>query len=104
MALDDPETGENPFPVLQTSQNLSSDDEEPSGGIDYRRLLKRCPPPHPKTSPSKRLGHALPKRGDKDFEPDGTIRQVGILQEAREAMYSALNSDVGLSLPMSAVR
>lgn len=32
----------------------------------------------------------LPKRGEKDFEPDGTNNQKNILAQSREAMYSAL--------------
>ncbi|CAK7896499.1 tRNA-splicing endonuclease subunit Sen54p [[Candida] anglica] len=33
----------------------------------------------------------IPKRGDKDFEPDGTVVQNKQLKESREAMYSALD-------------
>ena len=38
----------------------------------------------------------IPKRGEKDFEPDGTNKQQRILQEGREAMYAALSFEAGL--------
>lgn len=38
----------------------------------------------------------IPKRGEKDFEPDGTNKQQRILQEGREAMYAALSFQAGL--------
>jgi hypothetical protein len=38
----------------------------------------------------------VPKRGEKDFEPDGTNKQRNLLQEGREAMYTALSYDAGL--------
>lgn len=37
--------------------------------------------------------NALPKRGEKDFEPDGTQVQSAILQESRDAMYKALSGE-----------
>lgn len=36
---------------------------------------------------------ALPKRGEKDFEPDGTDAQDKILAESRQAMHDALNGE-----------
>jgi hypothetical protein len=44
----------------------------------------------------KKRFQTIPKRGEKDFEPDGTNKQERILQEGREAMYSALSFDTGL--------
>ena len=38
----------------------------------------------------------LPKRGEKDFEPDGTRKQQNLLQESRGAMYEALSFDAKL--------
>lgn len=37
-----------------------------------------------------KAGSGIPKRGDKDFEPDGTQVQRDGLQESRDAMYEAL--------------
>ncbi|KAA8912597.1 hypothetical protein TRICI_003435 [Trichomonascus ciferrii] len=37
--------------------------------------------------------HSFPKRGEKDFEPDGTKLQSTVLQESRNAMYEALSGD-----------
>lgn len=37
-----------------------------------------------------KAGAGIPKRGDKDFEPDGTQVQRDGLQESRDAMYEAL--------------
>ena len=43
MALDELEAGENPLPPKQAAASLSDDEAEPSGGIDYRRILKQSP-------------------------------------------------------------
>lgn len=44
----------------------------------------------------KKKFQSIPKRGEKDFEPDGTRKQKNLLQEGRDAMYSALSFDAGL--------
>jgi hypothetical protein len=44
----------------------------------------------------KKQFQTIPKRGEKDFEPDGTKKQQNMLQEGREAMYMALSADAGL--------
>ncbi|CUM67609.1 uncharacterized protein PRCAT00005309001 [Priceomyces carsonii] len=36
-------------------------------------------------------GQSLPKRGEKDFEPDGTDVQANLLEESRNSMYSVLD-------------
>lgn len=33
----------------------------------------------------------IPKRGEKDFEPDGTSVQSSLLDDSRNAMYQALS-------------
>ena len=38
----------------------------------------------------------IPKRGEKDFEPDGTKKQQSLLQEGRDVMYEALSFEAGL--------
>ena len=43
---------------------------------------------------------SIPKRGEKDFEPDGTNKQQNLLQEGREAMYAALSFKAGLYRPI----
>jgi flagellar hook assembly protein FlgD len=48
------------------------------------------------TRKDKKRFQTIPKRGEKDFEPDGTNKQEIILQEGREAMYTALSFDAGL--------
>ncbi|ANB15365.1 Sen54p [Sugiyamaella lignohabitans] len=40
-----------------------------------------------------RSGQSLPKRGEKDYEPDGTGLQVSTLAESRAAMYKALEGE-----------
>ncbi|WBW74351.1 tRNA-splicing endonuclease subunit Sen54 [Schizosaccharomyces osmophilus] len=35
--------------------------------------------------------YTIPKRGEKDFEPDGTLKQEGVLELSRKAMYDALS-------------
>jgi hypothetical protein len=47
----------------------------------------------------KKKFQKIPKRGEKDFEPDGTKKQQNVLQEGRDAMYSALSLDAGLYNP-----
>lgn len=44
-----------------------------------------------KLSKSSKNAPVIPKRGEKDFEPDGTNIQDKLLQESREAMYSAID-------------
>lgn len=38
------------------------------------------------------LQTSLPKRGEKDFEPDGTLKQQDVLETSRQAMYQVLSS------------
>lgn len=38
---------------------------------------------------------SLPKRGEKDFEPNGTALQQDVLRDSRNAMYAALNGERG---------
>lgn len=40
---------------------------------------------------SDKSNFSVPKRGEKDFEPDGTQNQKTILSQSREAMYMALD-------------
>ena len=47
---------------------------------------------------------SIPKRGEKDFEPDGTNKQQNLLQEGREAMYAALSFKAGLYRPIPCPR
>ena len=47
---------------------------------------------------------SIPKRGEKDFEPDGTTKQQNLLQEGREAMYAALSCKAGLYHPIPCPR
>ncbi|KAG7664101.1 SEN54 [[Candida] subhashii] len=46
---------------------------------------------------------AIPKRGEKEFEPDGTIIQSTALQESRRAMYDALSSVRGHHIKQSLI-
>lgn len=44
---------------------------------------------------SKVKDNALPKRGEKDYEPDGTDYQQQVLEDSRNSMYAALSGDRG---------
>lgn len=44
---------------------------------------------------SPRPNGSLPKRGEKDFEPNGTNIQATALAESRNAMYTALQGERG---------
>ncbi|KAK6459567.1 tRNA-splicing endonuclease subunit sen54 N-term-domain-containing protein [Scheffersomyces xylosifermentans] len=48
-------------------------------------------------------GTGIPKRGEKEFEPDGTNVQIDSLQESRNAMYEALSGVRGHHLKQKLV-
>ena len=59
-----------------------SDEEEDAQAADYRFLGAML---------KSKKDYALPSRGEKDFEPDGTNKQDKILTASRDAMYDALS-------------
>jgi hypothetical protein len=93
----DHEPTEDPFRDPNHPKVLEDEDDEGGAGIDYRRMFKGYPHTKSRLTRSKDKKHQkVPKRGEKDFEPDGTNKQQNLLQEAREAMYAALSFDAGL--------
>ncbi|ODV79225.1 uncharacterized protein CANTADRAFT_90321 [Suhomyces tanzawaensis NRRL Y-17324] len=63
---------------------------------DWRNLSKSL-------GSSTKTQAAIPKRGEKEFEPDGTSVQNRALQESRESMYEALSGLRGHSLKQKLV-
>lgn len=78
----DEELADNPDRI-----NADSDDDGDFEAVDYRFL----------TPVTHKKDYALPSRGEKDFEPDGTNKQVKSLQASRDAMYAALAVERELS-------
>ena len=98
----DLEAVEDSLKSPKDSKVIESEEDESGGGVDYRRLFKGCVVSITvclMTCRKDKKFQKIPKRGEKDFEPDGTRKQQSLLQEGREAMYSALSFDSGLSLP-----
>lgn len=94
------EATEDPLKSANGPKIIENEDDEGGAGVDYRRMFKGYSPPFSSTltsiSKDKKKFQTIPKRGEKDFEPDGTKKQKNLLQEGREAMYSALSFDAGL--------
>lgn len=72
-------------PINQSSSQPHHDEnydatDEPQ---DYRFLAALTSNPDGK--------HTIPKRGEKDFEPHGTLHQASILDASRQAMHDALD-------------
>ncbi|CCE85756.1 Piso0_005383 [Millerozyma farinosa CBS 7064] len=72
---------ENPDDVIDV--RLDNDDEVEDEVQDWK-ILK-----------NSRNSEIIPKRGEKDFEPDGTNVQVKLIDDSREAMYEALEAPRG---------
>lgn len=72
---------ENPDDIIDV--RLDNDDEVEDEVQDWKIL---------KTS---RYSEIIPKRGEKDFEPDGTNVQAKLIDDSREAMYEALKAPRG---------
>jgi hypothetical protein len=87
-------------PLKDSKAKTVEDDEEEGAAVDYRRIFKGCKvlnlPFSDWSRKDKKKFQQIPKRGEKDFEPDGTMKQANVLQEGREAMYAALSVDAGL--------
>ncbi|EEB05729.1 tRNA-splicing endonuclease subunit Sen54 [Schizosaccharomyces japonicus yFS275] len=67
--------GENPFSNFE-------DDVDPSDEVQDWRFLSSLK--------GDDVNFTIPKRGLKDFEPDGTQKQVTVLQNSQNAMFDAL--------------
>ncbi|EPY51602.1 tRNA-splicing endonuclease subunit Sen54 [Schizosaccharomyces cryophilus OY26] len=68
--------GENPFTNFEDAVDVTEDVQ------DWRFLSN---------AKVEQGNYTIPKRGEKDFEPDGTQKQEGILELSRKAMYDALS-------------
>ena len=66
---------------ITSLRNLSHEDNDPDDETQDFRFL---------ASLTSKSG-ALPKRGEKDFEPHGTKHQDGVLTASRQAMHNALD-------------
>jgi hypothetical protein len=100
----DVEATEDPLKNLNASNLLEDEEDEGGANIDYRRMFKRYVFISMKSHvfrKDKSRFQKIPKRGEKDFEPDGTRKQRNFLQESRDAMYSALSFDAGLYVSYS---
>ncbi|RCK58234.1 tRNA-splicing endonuclease subunit SEN54 [Candida viswanathii] len=67
---------------IQTEQTYDIEDEVQ----DWKFL---------QTTSSKSTSSAIPKRGEKEFEPDGTTVQTSALDESQRAMFGALSNSRG---------
>lgn len=72
---------ENPDDVIDV--RLDNDDEVEDEVQDWK-ILK-----------NSRNSEIIPKRGEKDFEPDGTNVQAKLIDDSREAMFEALETPRG---------
>ncbi|EPX70441.1 tRNA-splicing endonuclease subunit Sen54 [Schizosaccharomyces octosporus yFS286] len=68
--------GENPFTNFEDTVDATEDVQ------DWRFLSN---------VKVEQGNYTIPKRGEKDFEPDGTLKQEGVLEVSRKAMYDALS-------------
>jgi hypothetical protein len=108
IAMADFEDNEDPLKDPKPLRIIEDEEDESGGGIDYRRMFKGYLSPSlsstlylPSIRKDMKKFQSIPKRGEKDFEPDGTNKQKNLLQEGREAMYAALSFKAGLYRPHS---
>lgn len=97
------EAAEDPLKNSLALKIVDEEEEEGGAGVDYRRIFKgylnnlfKVSSRLTGFSKEKKQFQKIPKRGEKDFEPDGTKKQRNLLQEGRDAMYAALSVDTGL--------